>query len=87
MRHTEWLREQDAGEAPMGSSVLEEPICSGLGSYVTVRVLLVYEWLLHYFLPYLCHYSLDPGWWRMEGAGLQGLPQQLREIGPQEEKA
>ena len=41
----------------MGSSLWEEPICCGLGSYVAVRVLLVYEGLLHYFLPYLCHYS------------------------------
>ena len=67
VRHTEWLREQDAGEAPMGSSLLEEPICCGLGSYVAVRVLLLYEWLLHYFLPYLCHYSLtlDGGAWKV----------------------
>ena len=51
----------------MGSSLLEEPICCGLGSYVAVRVLLVYEGLLHYFLPYLCHYSLtlDGGEWKV----------------------
>ena len=67
VRHNEWLREQDAGEAPMGISLLEEPICCGLGSYVAVRVLFVYEWLLHYFLPYLCHYSLtlDGGEWKV----------------------
>ena len=36
----------------------EEPLCSGLGSYVAVRMLLVFEGLLHYFLLYMWHCSL-----------------------------
>ena len=36
----------------------EEPLCFGLGSYVAVRMLLVFEGLLHYFLLYTWHCSL-----------------------------
>ena len=52
-----------------------------------LRLLVVYEGVAALLPALLVPLLPDPGWWRMEGAGLQGLPQQLREMGPQEEKA
>ena len=60
-----------------------EPLCFDLGSYVDVRLLLVYEGVAA-LLPAL-RVALLPAqrWCRMEGVVLQGLPPQQREMGVQ----